>query len=63
MRLEISLPPMTYFRNKLKLLLARKSEIDESTQLSNNLKRDPLETQPPKFENSRLGFIESVHER
>ena len=29
----------------------------------NNLKRDPLETQHPKFENSRLGFIESVHER
>ena len=28
-----------------------------------NLKRDPLETQHPKFENSRLGFIESVHER
>ena len=29
----------------------------------NNLKRDPLEIQHPKFENSRLGFIESVHER
>ena len=24
----------------------------------NNLKRDPLETQHPKFENSRLGVIE-----
>ena len=29
----------------------------------NNMKRDPLETQHPEFENSRLGFIESVHER
>ena len=28
----------------------------------NNLKGDPLEIQHPKFENSRLGFIESVHE-
>ena len=27
----------------------------------NNLKRDPLETQHPKFEESRHGFIESVH--
>ena len=27
-----------------------------------NLKRDHLEIQHPKFENSRLGFIESVHE-
>ena len=26
-------------------------------------KKDPLEIQHPKFENSRLGFIESVHER
>ena len=25
--------------------------------------KDPLEIQHPKFENSRLGFIESVHER
>ena len=29
----------------------------------NNLKGDPLEIQHLKFENSRLGFIESVHER
>ena len=28
----------------------------------NNLKKDSLEIQHPKFENSRLGFIESVHE-
>ena len=27
-----------------------------------NLKRDPLKIQHPKFENSRLGFIEYVHE-
>ena len=26
-------------------------------------KKDPLEIQHPKFENSRVGFIESVHER
>ena len=29
----------------------------------NNLKRDPLEIQHPKFENSRLGLIKTVHER
>ena len=29
----------------------------------NNLKVDPLEIQYPKFDNSRLGFVESVHER
>ena len=29
----------------------------------NNLKRDPLDIQHPKFENSRLGLIESVHKR
>ena len=28
-----------------------------------NLKGDPLEIQHPKFENSRLGLIESVRER
>ena len=33
------------------------------TSESNNLKGDPLEIQHPKFENSRLGLIESVHER
>ena len=27
-----------------------------------NLKRDPLEIQHPKFENSRLGFTESDNE-
>ena len=29
----------------------------------NILKRDLLVTQHPQFENSRLGFTESVHER
>ena len=33
------------------------------TSESTNLKGDPLEIQHPKFENSRLGLIESVHER
>ena len=28
-----------------------------------NLKRDPSEKQHRKFDNSRLGLIESVHER
>ena len=32
-------------------------------QVINNLKRDPLEIQLIKFENSRLDFIESVHVR
>ena len=29
----------------------------------NNLKRDPLDIQHPEFENRRLGFTGSVHER
>ena len=29
----------------------------------NNMKRDLLDIQHPKFENSRLGLIESVNER
>ena len=29
----------------------------------NNLKRQPLEIQYPKFENNKLGLIESIHER
>ena len=33
------------------------------TSESNNLKGDPSEIQHPKFENSRLCLIESVHER
>ena len=33
------------------------------TSESNNLKEDPLEIQHPKFENSRLGLTESIHER
>ena len=33
------------------------------TSESHNLKGDPLEIQHPKFETSRLGLIESVHER
>ena len=33
------------------------------TSESNNLKGDPLKIQHPKFENNRLGLIESVHER
>ena len=33
------------------------------TSESNSLKGEPLEIQHPKFENSRLGLIESVHER
>ena len=33
------------------------------TSESNSLKGYPLEIQHPKFENGRLGLIESVHER
>ena len=36
-------------------------EFDALHQLS--AKKDPLEIQHPKLENSRRGFIESVHER
>ena len=36
-------------------------EFDALHQLS--VKKDPFEIQHPKFENSRRGFIESVHER
>ena len=36
-------------------------EFDVLHQLS--VKKDPLEIQHPKLENSRRGFIESVHER
>ena len=32
-------------------------------QSANNLKKDPLEIQHPKFENSRLDLTESVRER
>ena len=28
-----------------------------------SVKKDPLEIQHPKLENSRLGFIESIHAR
>ena len=37
-------------------------ELDALPQLSVE-KKDPLEIQHPKLENSRCGFIESVHER
>ena len=40
-----------------------KQEQHQDHRLINYLKRDPLEIQYPKFENSRLGFIESVNER
>ena len=36
-------------------------KFDALHQLS--VKKDPLEIQHPKLENSRRGFIESVHER
>ena len=38
-------------------------EFDALHQLSVKKKKDPLEIQHPKLENSRRGFIESVHER
>ena len=31
--------------------------------IMNNLKRDSMEIQHPKFKNSRLGLLESVHDR
>ena len=37
--------------------------LTEQRLIQNNLKRDPLEIQHLKFENSRLGFTESVHEK
>ena len=31
--------------------------------MRNDMKGDPLEIQHPNFENSRLSFIEFIHER
>ena len=39
------------------------ADISDRIWMINNLKRNPLKTQHPKFENSRLCFIEPVHER
>ena len=44
------------------MLFIISGEFDALHQLSVK-KKDPLEIQHPKFENSRRGFIESVHER
>ena len=56
---KIQLPIKTLYQNVIKAspVVIKPSE-------SNSLKGDPLEIQHPKSEkNSRLGLIESVHER
>ena len=66
---KIQLPIKTLYQKKKKKKKKSKQNVIKAlpvvikTSESNNLKGDPLEIQHPKFENSRLGLIESVHER
>ena len=66
---KIQLPIKTLYQKKKKKKKKKTQNVIEGfpvvikTSESNNLKGDPLEIQHPKFENSRLGLIESVHER
>ena len=60
---KIQLPIKTLYQKKSTQNVIKALPVVIKTSESNNLKRDPLEIQHPKFENSRLGLIESVHER
>ena len=53
----------TLLKKKIRKMLLKPLPVVIKTSESNNLKGDHLEIQHPKFENSRLGLIKSVHER
>ena len=44
-------------------VLIKYKPFSEEARHARQSEKDPLEIQAPKFENSRLGFIESVHGR
>ena len=60
---KIQLPIKTRYQKKSTQNVIKALPVVIKTFESNSLKGDPLEIQHPKFENSRLGLIESVHER
>ena len=60
---KIQLPIKTLYQKKSTQNVIKALPVVIKTSESNSLKGDPLEIQHPKFENSRLGLIESVHER
>ena len=60
---KIQLPIKTLYQKKSTQNVIKALRVVIKTSESNSLKGDPLEIQHPKFENSRLGLIESVHER
>ena len=60
---KIQLPIKTLYKRKSTQNVIKALPVVIKTSESNSLKGDLLEIQHPKFENSRLGLIESVHER
>ena len=60
---KIQLPIKTLYQKKSTQNVIKALPLVIETSESNKLKGDPLEVQHPKFENSRLGLTESVHER
>ena len=60
---KIQLPIKTLYQKKSTQNVIKALPVVIKTSESNSLKGDPLEIQHPKFEDSRLGLIESVHER
>ena len=60
---KIQLPIKTLYQKKSTQNVIKALPVVIKTSETNNLKGDPLEIQHPKFENSRLGLTESVHER
>ena len=60
---KIQLPIKTLYQKKSTQNVIKALPVVIKTSESISLKGDPLEIQHPKFENSRLGLIESVHER
>ena len=60
---KIQLPIKTLYQKKSTQNVIKALPVVIKTSESKSLKGDPLEIQHPEFENSRLGLIESVHER